>query len=153
MADTLRTPLQPETAKTAIERLTGASRPTLFLIAIFWLFTFIVLSIRGELTDPRPFAAIAPRRLVISLFGVALCIGMARILHTLGGRSFSERIVWGVIGALVMAASLAVFGVYMNRVFFPVPGSSPLTLSLGVEWGILWLGYFLAWTGAQLALV
>src|SRR3546814_14315019 len=34
-----------------------------------------------------------------------------------------------------------------------LPGSSPLTLSLGFEWGILWLGYVRAWTGAQLALV
>jgi LytS/YehU family sensor histidine kinase len=40
----------------------------------------------------------------------------------------------------------------LNRVILPVPGFGPFDLVEGAQWALVWLGYFLAWTGTHLAL-
>ncbi len=127
-------------------------RATLMLIAAFWGFTFAVLSLRAAVLDPRPFVAVGPRRLIAAAFGTLLCLGMAYGLAKLRTRSFPERIVWGLAGALAMSILLTMFSLFLNRVLMPVPGSAPISWSEGVQWVTIWLGYFLAWTGTHLAL-
>lgn len=132
--------------------LTTRGRATLLLILAFWIFTFAVLSIRAVAADSQPLFLLALRRVWIALFGAALCLGMAWVFNALRNRSFPERIVWGVAGALVMSILLTIFAMSMNRVILPVPGAVPITFDEAVQWVVLWLGYFLAWTGTHLAL-
>jgi signal transduction histidine kinase len=127
-------------------------RSTLVLIGAFWIFTFLVLTVRAAVTDSPPFNVIAPRRLMIAAFGTLLCLAMVYVLGRLRSRSFPERIVWGVAGALVMAVLLNQFASLVNRVLFPIPGITPLRPGESAQWTMAWLGYFLAWTGTHLAL-
>ena len=128
------------------------NRATLTLITAFWVFTFAVLSIRAAFLDTRPFVAVAPRRLIAAAFGTLLCLGMVYGLAKLRTRSFPERIVWGLGGALTSSILLTTFSMLLNRELMPVPGSDPLSLDECIQWVTIWLGYFLAWTGTHLAL-
>jgi two-component system, LytTR family, sensor kinase len=128
-------------------------RATLILISLFWLFAFIVLSVRGALVDTLPFAAMAPRRLLTALVGTLMCFGMAYALGRLSARSFAERVLWGIAGALTLSVLLTLFSASLNRLLWPVPGMRPFDLGETVQWVMVWLGYFLAWTGTHLAMV
>jgi hypothetical protein len=127
-------------------------RAILMLIAAFWGFTFAVLSIRAVFVDPRPFITLVPRRLIAAAFGSLLCLAMVYGLAGLHARSFSERVVWGLAGALAMSILLTIFNLLINYVLMPVPGSEPIGCGESVQWVMIWLGYFLAWTGTHLAL-
>ncbi|MFT4025908.1 MAG: histidine kinase [Novosphingobium sp.] len=127
-------------------------RATLMLIAAFWGFTFAVLSVRAVFLDPRPFAVVGPRRLITAAIGTMLCLEMVYGLARLRTRSFPERILWGLAGALAMSVILTMFSMTFNRVLMPVPRSAPFSLGEIVQWITIWLGYFLAWTGTHLAL-
>lgn len=135
------------------EGLTPPQRSTLILIAIFWVFLFVVASVRSALADESPFDVLAFRRVIFALFGAALCFTMAKLLHALRARSFAERVAWGLAGALVMAVIYTLFASSTNRLYLPIPGRPPLTWAETGQWVILWLGYFLAWTGTHLALI
>lgn len=127
-------------------------RATFILIGLFWLFAFMVLSVRGALVDTYPFAAITPGRLLTAGVGALLCLGMAYALARLSARSFPERVAWGIAGALAMSALLTLFNGVLNRVIWPVQGFRPFDLTESVQWVMVWLGYFLAWTGTHLAM-
>ena len=127
-------------------------RATLILIGLFWLFAFIVLSVRGALVDTYPLAVMTPRRLLTAGAGTLMCLGMAYALARLSTRSFPERVLWGIAGALVMSALLTLFSGVINRVIWPVPSFRPFDLTESVQWVMVWLGYFLAWTGTHLAM-
>jgi LytS/YehU family sensor histidine kinase len=77
---------------------------------------------------------------------------MARIFRALRNRSFPERVVWGVGGAFVMSAALTFCTMLLNRVILPVPELGEIDLAQSGQWALVWLGYFLAWTGTHLAL-
>jgi hypothetical protein len=132
--------------------LAGRRRSTLILIGLFWLFAFVVLSLRAAAVDTIPFEVMAPRRFVNACFGTLMCFGMAYALVRLEGRSFPERVMWGLAGAIVMAIVQSLFNTIVTRELFPVPGIEPMSVSLFVQWVVIWLGYFLAWAGTQLAL-
>lgn len=132
----------------AIER----RRATLVLIGLFWLFAFTMLSVRGAMVDDAPFATMAPRRVVTAIIGTVLCLGMVYVLGRLSARSFPERVLWGIAGALVMSILLAMYGALMNRVFFPIPSLGPFDPTDTIQWVMVWFGYFLAWTGTHLAM-
>jgi two-component system LytT family sensor kinase len=136
------------------ERLRVASRrrATLILILAFWAFAVAMLSIRAMLIDTAPLSVLGPRRLATALMGTFLCLGMARLLEMLRNRSFPERIVWGLVGAVAMAVALTVFTSLLNQVVFPVPELGEIDLVQRAQWALAWLGYFLAWTGTHLAL-
>jgi len=127
-------------------------RSELVLIAAFWAFAVLMLSIRAILIDGLPpISIMGPRRLALALIGALLCFGMARILAALRGRSFPERIFWGVLGAFLMAVALTAATMTMNRIILPLPGMT-INLNDNVQWTLVWLGYFLAWTGTHLAM-
>jgi two-component sensor histidine kinase len=136
------------------EKLRAASRrrSALILILTFWAFAVLMLSIRALLVDTAPLAVLGPRRLAAAIVGTFLCLGMARVLWALRNRSFPERVVWGVAGAFVMSAALTFFTMTLNRVILPVPKLGELDLVESAQWALVWLGYFLAWTGTHLAL-
>lgn len=127
-------------------------RSTLILILAFWAFAVLMLSIRALLIDTAPFAVLGPRRLFAAVVGTILCLGMARLLWLLRGRSFPQRVVWGVLGAFVMSIAQTVATQSLNRVIFPIRELGPLDLAESGQWALVWLGYFLAWTGTHLAL-
>ena len=127
-------------------------RSELILIAAFWAFAVLMLSIRAVIIDALPLAVLGPRRLVMATVGALLCLAMARILAALRSRSFPIRVVCGVVGAFVMAVTLTSVTMWMNRVFLPYPGALPITLEESAQWVLVWLGYLLAWTGTHLAL-
>ena len=127
-------------------------RSELILIAAFWAFAVLMLSIRAVIIDALPLAVLGPRRLIAAVLGALLCLGMARILAALRSHSFSIRVVCGVVGAFVMAVTLTSVTMAMNRVILPLPGAPPITLQESAQWVLVWLGYLLAWTGTHLAL-
>ena len=127
-------------------------RSTLILILAFWAFAVLMLSIRALLIDTAPLAVLGPRRLFAAIVGTILCLGMARLLWLLRGRSFPQRVVWGVLGAFVMSIAQTVATQSLNRVIFPIRELGPVDLAESGQWALAWLGYFLAWTGTHLAL-
>lgn len=133
--------------------LSGRRRSTLILILLFWLFAFFVLSIRAAtMSDAAAFEIMAPRRLANAGVGALMCLGMAWALGRLRERSFAERVIWGMVGAVLMSVLLALFGMMINRRLLPLPGVAPINFAETAQWAIVWLGYFLAWTGTHLAL-
>ena len=127
-------------------------RSALTLIAAFWAFAILMLTVRATLIDTAPLAVMMPRRLVTAAVGTALCLAMARVLRALGSRGFPERIAWGVAGAFVMAVVETGITTSLNRIILPVPELGPFDLSDSAQWVLVWFGYFLAWTGTHLAL-
>ena len=127
-------------------------RSTIILIAAFWILTFAILSARAAITDSLPFSVIAPRRLIAAGFGTALCLTMVYVLGVLRSRSFSERVAWGVAGAVAMSIAQTLFILMLYRVLLPMPGTRPFVWAESAQWVMVWLGYFLAWTGTHLAL-
>lgn len=127
-------------------------RATLALIGLFWLFAFVVLSVRGALIDTQPFPAMAPRRLLTAIVGTLMCLSMAHALGRLSTRSFTERVLWGIGGALAMAVLLTLFNTWLNRLSLFGSGLHPFDPAERLQWVMVWLGYFLAWTGTQLAM-
>jgi len=126
-------------------------RSRLRLIALFSLVAFIVLSVRGALVDAQSFYVLAPRRLLIAGFGAVLCLGMAHLLDRLKHLSFQQRVGVAMGGALAMSVLLPLVTFAMNRVVFPVEATPPMLSEL-IQWVMVWMGYFLAWTGTNLAL-
>jgi signal transduction histidine kinase len=127
-------------------------RSTLLLIGMFWLFAFVVLSARGALIDSQPFPVMAPRRLLTACFGAFLCLSMAVLIDRLRAGSFISRVTLGVAGALAMSAILTGFNILLNRHLLAVPGARTSSAVESAQWMMVWMGYFLAWTGTQLAL-
>ena len=127
-------------------------RSTLILIAAFWAFAILMLSIRALIIDSLPISILGPRRLVTASSGALLCLGMSQLLAPLRNRSFPDRIAMGLTGAFAMAMTLTMVTMLLNRVILPLPGCAPFTLAETAQWVLVWLGYFLAWTGTHLAL-
>jgi sensor histidine kinase YesM len=133
-------------------RVAQRRRAELILIIAFWAFAVLMLSVRALLIDTAPLSVLGPRRLVAAIVGTFLCLGTAQLLSALRSRSFQVRVVVGVASAVVMAIVLTAFTSYLNRVLFPVPELGELDLVESAQWALVWLGYFLAWTGTHLAL-
>jgi hypothetical protein len=129
----------PNLAEPATARA-GKRRATLILIGLFWLFAFIVLSVRGALVDTEPFHTMAPRRLLTAIVGTLMCLGMAWALGRLSARSFPERVLWGIAGALAMSVLLTLFNTYLNHLYWVFPGSRPFDAAERLQWVMVWLG-------------
>lgn len=125
-------------------------RWTIVLIGAFWLFAIAMLTLRGFLVDDVPFKVFWWRRLATAILGAALCFGMAHLLDR-SGRPLM-RVTLGLIGALLMSIIVTLFGLTMNRIIFPVPNADPISFPETAQWVLVWYGYFLAWTGTQLAM-
>jgi len=132
-------------------RAQARGRSELILILAFWAFAVLMLSVRALFVDVAPLSVIGPRRLLTALFGALLCFGMARLLRLLRNRSFPQWVFWGVVGAFAMSVTLTAVTMTLNRIVFPLPGLS-FSLAESAQWAMVWLGYFLAWTGTHLAL-
>ena len=133
--------------------MAARQRATLILIGAFWAFASLMLTVRAALIDSPAFGVLSMRRLVTAAFGALLCLAMARLLALLRNRSFPERVVWGVLGAISMAVALTMATMIFNRVALPFPGAPPINAAESAQWVLVWLGYLLAWTGTQLALI
>jgi len=127
-------------------------RSVLILIGAFWALTFAVLSLRSELIDYFPFNVMAPRRLITSAFGAGLCLLMVFLLDRLRNRSFTDRIAFGLVGALLMAIGHSLFATLVTRILLPLANNTPFDWSETVQWMMVWFGYYLAWVSAHLAM-
>jgi hypothetical protein len=145
-------PANPRLADQALARKRERRRSTYILIGAFWVFAVLMLSVRAVIIDLLPISIMGPRRLAAAAVGALLCLAMARLLELLGNRSFPERVVVGLVGAFLMAVILTTVTMMMNRVILPLPGFGPFNLVESAQWVLVWLGYFLAWTGTHLAL-
>ena len=145
-------PLNLRLAEQALADRRGRRRSTYILIGVFWAFAVLMLSIRAIIIDSLPLSIMGPRRLIAAAVGALLCLAMARLLELLRHRSFPERVAVGLIGAFLMALIITTVMMMMNRVIMPLPGFAPFNLVESAQWVLVWLGYFLAWTGTHLAL-
>ena len=132
-------------------RARARRRAELILILAFWAFAVLMLSVRALFVDVAPLAVIGPRRLLTAVIGALLCFAMARLLRLLRNRSFPQWVFLGVVGAFAMSVTLTAVTMTLNRIVFPLPGLS-FSLAESAQWALVWLGYFLAWTGTHLAL-
>lgn len=139
---------RPRDAVVSLTQSKGGS--AILLAALFWLLTFGILSVRGALVEELPFYVLAPRRVLVSVIGAALCYAASRSFDAIRFRSFAHRLAVGFSAALLMSVLLTAFHMAVYRVIFPVP-AQPLSLNHALEWVITWLGYMMAWTGVQLA--
>lgn len=134
-------------------RAKSRRRSVLLLILAFWAFAVLMLSIRALLVDTASLSVLGPRRLFAAVVGTCLCLVMAQVLQALRNRAFPERVFWGVAGAFVMAVALTFATNLLNRVILPVTELGEVDLVESAQWALVWLGYFLAWTGTHLALI
>src|SRR5882757_6641217 len=114
--------------------IAARQRSTLVLIGAFWLFTFLVLTIRAGVSETLPFYVLGPRRLVTAAFGTVLCLFMVRLHARLRSRSFPRWILWGTVSALLMAVSVTAFSMVMNRVIAPLPGMPAINVPESIQW-------------------
>jgi hypothetical protein len=124
------------------------SRPlqVLLFAALFWLFTYALLSVRAQLLLGDGFSLASARRLLATTAGAATywaVLGWMRARPE--GRAPNPAAIVATIlpaSILVLAARLAV-----DRLWY----ETPLPLEANLRWVMAWSGYFGLWVSASLA--
>ncbi len=125
----------------------SASPLRLPLTAIaFWIFTYLLLSLRAEMLRGDGFDGLSVKRLAATSVG-AILLGLVLAVST--GRHLSTSSRLAILGA-IFPASAAVFAVRVTLDYFYY--GEPLTLADDVRWVLVWAGYFGLWLSAALAL-
>ena len=127
-------------------------RATLVFVALFWLVTFLLFSLRGLLLDPAAFDLVQANRLVSTMLG-ALFFGLAiaRMARREGdslARQARQILAWAVAAAAAIAATRLAIDLAYDPQAPTLAAALPATL----RWLLVWLGYFFAWSGAYLLL-
>jgi hypothetical protein len=130
----------------------GGRRAELWLIVIFWSSAFALSSVRGVVAGEIPFPLIAPHRLAVMGFGALLCWAATFLLEELRSRSFLERALRALGGAMLMSALQSLFHFASCRIS-PIPGYPPITPAEALNSGMVSIGYFTAWSWMHLALL
>ena len=128
----------------------GGERIRFLLVAaiLFWLFSYIVMSVRGVVLD-QPLPMLAVRRLVSTLSGALLFVAAAAWLLRWAPQTLGKRIA-GIAGAsLVATAALFAIQAAAERI---ADWSPPITAGDQLGWLLMWAGYFAAWLTGTLAL-
>lgn len=117
------------------------------LAALFWIFTYSVLTARGLLSD-REVDLLDPRRFLATSAG-ALIYWL--VLHWIGrsARDVSQSSVLSIIGT-ILPASIAVLAIRLVADWMFSATPSPVEHSL--RWVMVWAGYFGMWVSGALAL-
>lgn len=125
----------------------SASPLRLPLTAIgFWVFTYLLLSIRAEMLRGDGFDVLSVKRLAATSVG-AILLGL--VLAASSGRHLSVSKRLAILGTIFPACA-AVFAVRVMLDYFYY--GAPLTLADDVRWVLVWAGYFGLWLSAALAL-
>lgn len=112
----------------------------------FWIFTYLLLSVRAEMLRGDGFDGLSLKRVVATLVGAVL-LGLALAATGRGKLSTAGRL--AILGT-IFPASAAVFAVRVTLDYFYY--GQPLTLADDVRWVLVWAGYFGLWLSAALAL-
>lgn len=112
----------------------------------FWIFTYLLLSIRAEMLRGDGFDGLSLKRVVATLVGAVL-LGVVLAATGRGGASAARR---PAILGTIFPASAAVFAARVTLDYFYY--GQPLTLADDVRWVLVWAGYFGLWLSAALAL-
>lgn len=117
------------------------------LIALgFWIFTYLLLSVRAEMLRGDGFDGLSLKRVVATFIGAVL-LGLA--LAATGREKLSTTRRLAILGT-IFPASAAVFAARVTLDYFYY--GQPLTVGDDVRWVLVWAGYFGLWLSAALAL-
>lgn len=117
------------------------------LVALFWLFTYAVLSYRTQLLVGDAFLLFTVRRTVATTVG-AIIYGAILWRIMAPGSRWLERPAAAI--ATILPASLLVLTV---RLAIEAVYSDPLPLGENVRWVIVWASYYGLWVSSALALL
>ncbi len=120
----------------------------LLIAALFWVIGYAILAVRAALADdggPPPFSE---ARLVATLAGSAMLLGIMLLWERLHGTGLASRI--AVLGGALVVACAAMFAVRLAVA--QVYGLfGPSEFADGGRWLIAWAGYFLAAVSSYVA--
>ena len=127
-------------------------RATLAFVALYWLVTFLLFSLRGAVSDPVRFDLIQLNRVVSTVlgaifFGIVIA-GLARRAGDTLGKQARLILGWAAAGAFVLAVVRLAIDVWFDPLVPNVAAGLPGT----IRWLLLWVGYFVAWSAAYLLL-
>ncbi len=85
----------------------------------FWLFYVIIITLRAAVSDWPAQEELALRRVVVTLFGIAITYLLYRLLRLFEEKALSTRIITAFAGAIPCAVAIAIFNYYMFNVYDP----------------------------------
>lgn len=135
----------PLTRHPAAGRRAPALQPLLFA-ALFWLFTYTLLSVRAQMLLGDGFDLVSARRLLGTTAGaISYWTVLVWMRHGRGGAAPNPAAIVATIlpaTIFVLAACLAVEHLWYE---------TPLPLQATLRWVMAWSGYFGLWVSASLA--
>jgi two-component system LytT family sensor kinase len=126
------------------------TRAILALTASFWIGSFVLLSVRGELLGQFNDVSTYLHRLLLTALGGALCWGIQWPIVRYRGSRFTYRALLATGSA---AVSSLLYALLSMAVYVRDGDASSAPLSDLVLSTNYWLWFFLAWTGMLLGLV
>lgn len=136
----------PATANLATSRRSATPLRLPLTAIAFWIFTYLLLSVRAEMLRGDGFDVLSVKRLAATSVG-AILLGL--VLAASSGRNLSVSKRLAILGTIFPACA-AVFAVRVMLDYFYY--GTPLTLADDVRWVLVWAGYFGLWLSAALAL-
>jgi hypothetical protein len=113
----------------------------LLIAALFWVGGYAILAVRATLTGDGSPPFFSEARLVATLAGAALLLGVMLLWEAVQGTAWPTRL--ALFAAALLAACAAMFVVRLATAqVFGLFG--PTELADGANWLIAWAGYFLA---------
>lgn len=129
----------------AVEPVQGFRLPKriLTLVGLFWVFSYVLLSIRGAIFHDDWSRLVDSNRLLAVTVGAGAYRLVLKQLHDGGRITFSRALSW------IMFATLAVMAVrlVLDELLFDVPEG----LAVNLLWSLTWSAYFALWVMASLA--
>lgn len=130
----------------AAQRRHPSDNHILILAALFWLFTYAVISLSSELAMGDAFNLLTGRRLVAVTAGAATF--WLALKYGKGG--FEKG--WASPGTMIATIVPAALAVLLVRTLWDaVVAAEPLPVAVNIRWVLLWSGYFGLWIGGYLA--
>jgi two-component system, LytTR family, sensor kinase len=130
---------------------------TLVLVAVFWVFHYLIATIRAPLIEMAEPADLAARRLLSFGAGMLLCYAVTLPLRRYAASAFWHVVVVGV--SLALLASVVHAGTHMLIYlrWWPVenigPRAIPFSFAGLLLWTISWLNAYMAFIAVYLALL
>lgn len=134
------------------EPLSERTRAYLWLTLIYWLSSYVVMTLGLVLAGSRPVLAISLVRALLMGFGLFLCFLIHRALERWAGPSFRSRAILAAVLAPIAAET------YAWAVYFGVGLVDPPRPTGDFNWSVVistlsfWTWFFLGWAGLYLAL-
>jgi DNA-binding LytR/AlgR family response regulator len=124
----------------------GKPKPVLYFGLAFWIFSYLLLSIRAGLVPEQPFDLWSAKRLLATATGaITYLIVLARIVDA--PKMPAARQLQAIVALMLPAAAI----VLAVRVMFDhlSPGRDVVIVD-DIRWILVWTGYFAAWIAAYI---